>query len=62
MSEINGITLHGDEESFDRKPTIKHLLAAKEKMQKMFLLVESGERDGSTLPRIGADCVDVPVE
>ena len=50
ISEINEITLTGGEESFDRKPTINYFLAAKEKMQRMCLLVECGECDGSTLP------------
>ena len=45
MSEIKEITLFGYDESFEKQQSMKHLISAKEKMERMFLLVDDGERD-----------------
>ena len=58
MSEIKEITLLSDSESFEKEQSMKHIISAKQMMERMFLLVDDGERDGSTLPRMGADGVD----
>ena len=58
MGEIHEITLSGGDVSLERKQSMKHLLAMKEQMERMFLLVDDVERSGSTLPFKGADCVD----
>ena len=62
MCEIDEVVLLGDDDSFERKESMNHLLNAKDKVQRMFQLFEQVERSGSLLPYMELPSVESKVK